>query len=183
MNDNRKEIVFVIGKSKNMDRDAMLKGFNTLAEAQKKIKDESTYTLVFFDDEVKISALCKPMKSIRKYNSVNFTTKGRSSFYDALGTAMVKVGEVLSETDEAQRPCQVCVVAIGEGDSASTEYEHSVLDEMIKRQKYIYKWDFILFSDEDMRFDIGKGGDLKNPEKMFADIGDYITGLRKAVKK
>lgn len=178
MNDNRKEIVFVIGRSTGIDKTAMLNGLNTVIEKQKKIKDESTCTLVFFDDEMKVNALCKPFGKMRKFTSANFTVKGRSALYDAIGTAMDSVGEMLSEDAEEKRPSQVCVIVIGEADNASTNYERAIIDEMIKRQKYIYKWDFILYTNADTGFDIGKGGSLDNYEKMFDDINSYVSSLR-----
>ncbi len=179
MNENRKEFVFVIGKSEGMEKQAMLDGINYIAEKQKKIKDESTYTLVFFGEQAKTAALCKDIKKMRKYAPTSYSPKGRSALYDAFGYAIDTVGEVLSETDENERPAKVCVIAIGEKDNASTVYEKSVLDAMIKRQKYVYKWDFILYTDEETGFDIGKGGNLSNPAKMFEDINDYIACLRK----
>lgn len=185
MNKNRKEFVFVIGKSEGMDKQSMLDGINYIAENQKKmkIKDESTYTLMFFGEEVKNAALCKDIKKMRKYAPSTYNPKGRSALYDAFGYAIDAVGDVLSETDEDARPSQVCVIVIGESDNASTVYEKTVLDEMIKRQKYVYKWDFVLYTNEETGFDIGKGGNLDNPKKMFGDINDYITCLRKLAER
>ncbi len=178
MKDNRKEFVFVIGKSEGMNPKAMIDGINSIVEKQKKVKDESTYTLVFFNENVKASAVCKSIKNMRKYTNLTYVPKGGSALYDALGHAMTMVGETLSETEEHERPCQVCVIAIGESDNASVEYEYTVVDEMIKVQKYVYKWDFVFYSDGNTAFDIQKGGNLKDTERMFREINDYITSLR-----
>ncbi len=178
MKDNRKEFVFVIGKSEGMDQKAMLSGINSLVEAQKKIKDESTYTLVFFNEECKTSALCKSIKSMRKYTEKTYVPKGGSALYDAMGTAMSIVGERLSETEEHERPSLVCVIVIGESDNASTVFEHCVVADMINVQKHIYKWDFVLYSDTSHTFDINKGGNIKDTERMFREINDYMTSLR-----
>lgn len=178
MNDNRKEFVFVIGKSEGMDQVAMLKGINSVVEAQKAVDDESTYSLVFFNDNYKASALGKSLKEIRKYNAMTYYPKGGSALYDALGFTISSVGEMLSETDEADRPSQVCVIIIGAADNASTVYEYAVVDEMIKVQKYTYKWDFVFYSDGNTNFDINKGGNMADVEKMFTEINNYITSLR-----
>lgn len=177
MKDNRKEFVFVIGKSENLDRDKMIEGFNKIVETQKKGKDESLFTLVFFNDEYKVSANGKSIKEMRKYNARNYTPKGRSALWDAIGATMDMVGERLSNTADSEMPCQICMVIIGEKDNASTVYDHARLDEMIKVQKYIYKWDFVMYSN-DAVFDINKGGNLENTEKMFEDINNYITSIR-----
>ncbi len=178
MKDNRKEFVFVIGKSGGMDQKAMLTGLNAIVETQKKIKDESTYSLMFFNSECKLSALCKSMKSMRKYTEKTYVPRGGSALYDAMGYAMTQVGERLSETDESERPCLVCFIVIGECDNASTVFEHCVVADMVSTQKHIYKWDFVFYGDSSRIFDINKGGDMRNPERMFREINDYITSLR-----
>ncbi len=178
MKDNRKEFVFVIGKSEGMDQEAMINGINSIIDAQKSVHDESTYSLVMFNEEYKLSALGKRFKEIRKYNTKTYNPKGKSALYDAMGFAITAVGDMLADTKEEDRPCQVCVIVIGEGDNASTECEYCVLDEMIKTQKYIYKWDFVFYGDGTTQFDIQKGGNMKNAEKMFNDINAYITALR-----
>lgn len=178
MKDNRKEFVFVIGKSEGMDKDAMLSGFNALVDAQKKIDDESTFSLVFFNDTYKASALGKSLKEMRKYNAMTYAPKNGSALYDAMGFAMDSVGEMLSETAEEERPSQVCMIIIGESDNASTVYDYATVDEMVKVQKYTYKWDFIFYGDGNASFDINKGGSLADTEKMFTEINNYMTSLR-----
>lgn len=178
MKDNRKEFVFVIGKSEGMDQKAMLQGFNTLVESQKGINDESTYTLVFFNDTYKASAVCKSIKDMRKYNALTYAPKNGSALWDAMGYAITTVGEALSETNEEERPSLVSVIVIGASDNASTVYDYDMVSEMIKVQKYTYKWDFVFYGDGKTTFDINKGGLMTNVEKMFADINSYMTSVR-----
>ena len=178
MKDNRKEFIFVIGKSEGMDQEKIVEGFNKIVDTQKKIKDESIFTLVFFNDEVKIPYNGKSMKNMRKYTPLTYVPKGRSALWDAIGTAMDTVGERLSVTSDHEMPCQVAMIIIGEKDNASTVYDYERVNEMIKVQKYIYKWDFVFYSDDHTIFDINKGGTLQNTEKMFESINDYITYLR-----
>ncbi len=178
MKDNRKEFIFVIGKSEGMDAVSMLKGINSIVDAQKAGEDESTYTLVFFNDAYKASALGKSFKEIRKYNALTYAPKNGSALYDAMGYTIDTVGEMLSETAEEDRPSQVCMITIGASDNASTVYDYATLNEMIKVQKYTYKWDFVFYGDGNTSFDINKGGNMADCEKMFKEINDYITSLR-----
>ncbi len=178
MKDNRKEFVFVIGKSEGMDQKKVIEGFNSIVEAQKNGKDESIFTLVFFNDDIKVSFDGVSLKRLRKYTDRTYVPKGRSALYDAIGKTMDMVGERLSVTPDYDMPNQVCMIIIGENDNASTVYEHSRIDDMIKTQKYIYKWDFVLYSNEEVHFDIQKGGRINDWEKMFKTINDYITMLR-----
>lgn len=178
MKDNRKEFIFVIGKSAGMDPDVMIEGINSIVDKQKKIKDESTYSLAFFNDTYKLSALGKSIKEMRKYNQKTYVPKNGSALYDAMGYTMDAVGEMLAETKEEDRPSLVCMIIIGEADNASTVYEYSRVDEMVKLQKYCYKWDFVFYSDGKTAFDINKGGLIASGEKMFEEINNYITSLR-----
>lgn len=178
MKENRKEFIFVIGKSRGMDQEAMLKGFNALVDCQKKIDDESIYTLVFFNESFKESCSGKSMKEMRKYNALSYKPKGGSALFDAMGYTMDMVGERLANTSQSEMPCQVCMIVIGESDDASTVYEYSRVCEMINLQKYTYKWDFVFYGDGKTHFDINKGGNFNNAERMFSDINSYITTLR-----
>lgn len=178
MKDNRKEFILVIGKSEGMDQAAMLNGFNSLVDSQKAIDDESTFTLVFFNDTYKASNVSKRLSDMRKYNVKTYVPKGGSALYDAMGYAMTTVGESLAETAEEERPSQVCMIVIGQDDSASTVYDFETLSEMIKVQKYTYKWDFVLYTDAQTGFDINKGGNLADYGKMFTEINNYMTDMR-----
>ena len=178
MKDNRKEFIFVIGKSEGMDQERMLKGFNSLVECQKKIKDESIYTLVFFNDDYKESCSGKSMREMRKYNALSYKPKGRSALLDAMGYSMDLVGERLANTPEEEMPNQVCMIIIGEDDNASTVYDYDRVSEMISVQKYVYKWDFVFYGDGKISFDINKGGNIADVEKMFKDINNYMCDIR-----
>lgn len=178
MKDNRKEFVFVIGKSENMNAEAMIKGFNALVDAQRKIEDESIFTLLFFNDAFKETCSGKSMKEMRKYNALSYKPKGGSALLDAMGYTMDLVGDRLSKTPDDEMPCQVCMIIIGESDNASTVYDYDRVAEMVKVQKYTYKWDFVFYGDGKTSFDINKGGNMFNTEKMFKEISDYITTLR-----
>jgi hypothetical protein len=178
MKDNRKEFVFVIGKSEGMNREDMLAGFNALVEEQKVIDDESRYTLVFFNDTAKVSADGKSLKEIKKYNKVTYAPKGGSALYDAIALALNTVGERLSEEEESERPSQVCTIILGESDNASVEYTKEAVTEMIKVQKYTYKWDFVFYGEGGETFDINKGGALNDPKAAFKAISEYMTSVR-----
>ena len=178
MKENRKEFIFVIGKSEGMDQKAVLAGFNALADEQKKIEDESTYTLVFFNEAAKASAESKALSEIRKYNVKTYVPKGGSALYDAMGYAMDSVGARLADTDESERPARVCVIVFGEKDNASTTYTKEQIAEMVKVQKYTYKWDFVFFGEDGAELDINMGGTLDDVEKAFSQVNDYMTSVR-----
>ena len=180
MKENCKEFVFVIGKSEGMNQEKIIEGFNNLVECQRKIKDESIFTLVTFNDECKVSASGKSMNQMRKYTPKTYSPRGRSALLDAIGTAIDLVGERLSETSEWDMPNGVVVIIIGEEDNASTVYDYEHVNSMINLQKYTYKWDFVLYSNTGFKFDINKGGNLENEEKIFDVINMYIANLRTA---
>ena len=178
MKENCKEFIFVIGKSEGMNAEKMIEGINKIVDTQKTGKDESIFTLVFFNEAYKFSASGKSFKEMKKYNKITYVPKGKSALWDAMGYSMDTVGERLSETSQENMPCQVCMIVIGESDNASTVYDFARLDEMIKVQKYTYKWDFVFYGDKESGFDINKGGKFENYEAMFEAINNYITSLR-----
>lgn len=178
MKENRKEFIFIIGKSAGMNREKMLAGFNALVEEQKKIEDESTYTLVFFNDAAKVSADGKSMEALKKYNKVSYNPKGGSALYDAIGLALETVGARLAETDESERPSQVCAIIFGEADNASTTYTKDAVAEMVKVQKYTYKWDFVFYGEDGEDLDINKGGKLGDAQEAFKSVSEYMTSIR-----
>lgn len=179
MNNNRKEFVLVIGKSQNMNQEDVIEGLNSIVETQRPINDESTYSMMFFNEDCKMTATGKSMRAMRKYNKKTYLPKGKSAILDAVGFAVTNVGEALADTPEEQRPCRVCVIIIGESDNASTHFDENMICEMINVQKHTYKWDFVLYTDSPVRFDIHKGGNMENSKKMFNDINNYITALRR----
>lgn len=178
MKENRKEFVFVIGKSAGMNQAGMIKGFNALVSAQKTIDDESDYTLMFFNDAAKLSADGKSMKEMRKYNVKTYVPKGKSAIYDAIGTAVDAVGKRLSETKEDERPSLVSVIIFGEEDNASVSYTKEDICEMVKLQKYTYSWDFVFFGKNGAELGINKGGELADAEEAFAKVSEYMTSVR-----
>ena len=178
MKENCKEFIFVIGKSEGMDAEKMIEGINKIVDTQKKGNDESIFTLAFFNEVCKISASGKSFKEMKKYNKITYVPKGKSALWDAMGYSMDSVGERLSETSDENMPCQVCMIVIGENDSASTVYDFDRIAEMVKVQKYTYKWDFVFYGDGESGFDINKGGKMDDYDKMFEAINNYITSLR-----
>lgn len=178
MKDNRKEFIFVLGKSAGMDQAGMLKGFNALVDAQKTVDDDSTYTLMFFNDTTKLSADGKSLKDIRKYNVKTYVPKGKSALYDAVGAAADTVGKRLAETAEEERPSRVIVIIMGEEDNASVSYTKEMIADMVNLQKYTYNWDFVYFGKGGAEIGINKGGELTNAEEAFAKVSEYMTSMR-----
>ncbi len=178
MKDSRKEFIFILGKSAGMDQDGMLKGFNALVDEQKKVGDDSQFTLAFFNDTVKMSADGKSMKEIRKYNAKTYVPKGKSALYDAMGTVCDAVGARLADTAEEERPSRVVVVVMGEADDASVTYTKEAISEMVNLQTYTYNWDFIFFGSEGAEIGIHKGGELTDAKEAFAKVSEYMTSIR-----
>uniref|UniRef100_A0AAU7J839 DNA ligase n=2 Tax=unclassified bacterial viruses TaxID=12333 RepID=A0AAU7J839_9VIRU len=70
--------------------------------------------------------------------------RGSTALNDAVGTAIVSIGERLSAMDEGDRPGKVLVLVVTDGaENASKEYTLDQVRELVKRQTSDYGWEFL----------------------------------------
>ncbi|AWY05414.1 DNA ligase [Microbacterium phage Metamorphoo] len=70
--------------------------------------------------------------------------RGRTALNDAVGTAIVSIGERLAAMDEDDRPHKVIVCVVTDGaENASTEYTLDRVQELVKTQTEQYGWEFM----------------------------------------
>ena len=77
-------------------------------------------------------------------NELPYNPSGCTAMYDGIGTAIDRVGEVLNDMDESQRPEKNLIVIMTDGEeNSSHEYQPSKVREMIKHQEDKYNWTFL----------------------------------------
>lgn len=70
--------------------------------------------------------------------------RGRTALNDAVGQAIVSIGERLAAMDEDDRPAKVIVCVVTDGaENASTEYTNERVLELVKTQTEQYGWEFM----------------------------------------
>ncbi|QGJ89474.1 hypothetical protein PBI_SMARTIES_71 [Microbacterium phage Smarties] len=84
--------------------------------------------------------------------------RGRTALNDAVGTAIVSIGERLNSMDEADRPAKVIVCVVTDGaENASQEYTLDRVREMVEAQTKAYGWEFMYLAANVDAFATGAG--------------------------
>lgn len=149
MNSNLNEIVCIVDRSGSMGsiaKDA-IGGFNTFLADQKTLPGEAKLSLVLFDNEYLLPVDNQPIQSVEPLTDRTFVPRGSTALFDAIGRTITTIGERLAKTIEADRPAQVIVAILTDGEeNASHEYGRERIAEMIKHQQEAYNWQFIFLA-------------------------------------
>ena len=174
MKENYINVVFVIDESGSMagTEADVIGGFKRVIDEQK-ANSAGTCSVCYytFDSEVKELFLGKDINEV-DYIDGKYKPGGCTALFDAVGTAIDKVGKWLDGMKEEDKPEKNLIVIMTDGgENSSTEYTASRVKEMIKHQEEKYNWTFIYM-----------GSDLTNAEdantlgfttRAFASKGDY----------
>lgn len=84
--------------------------------------------------------------------------RGRTALNDAVGQAIVSIGERLASMDEDDRPGKVIVVVVTDGgENASTEYTLDQVKALVDSQSKDYGWEFLYLAANVDAFSTGAG--------------------------
>lgn len=146
---NLTEIVVILDRSGSMQsikKDA-IGGFNTFLDAQQKESGEAVMTVVQFDNEYLVTVDGVNIQDVEPLNEQTFIPRGGTALLDAIGRTINTVGEKLSNTPEEERPENVIVVILTDGDeNQSREFSKLQINELITHQTEVYNWQFIFLS-------------------------------------
>ena len=165
-------------------------GVNTLFADQRKLPGDCTVTVVQFDtgDPYEVLRDGVNLKDIIAMSVAEYTPRGGTPLYDAMGRGIVTEGERLSKMDESMRPSKVVVCIVTDGlENASREYTRDRIAAMTKEQTETYGWQFIyLGANQDAilegdKMGVQKGTSAKYAEQktggalraMSANVGNY----------
>ena len=146
MRDNLTEIVFILDRSGSMSglTDDTIGGFNSFIEQQKKVVGEAKLTTVLFDDRYELLHNGVDINEVKPLTRDDYSARGMTALYDAIGKTINDVGDRLSKTPEDDRPSKVIVVITTDGaENSSVEFSQSKIKEMITHQTEKYNWEFI----------------------------------------
>lgn len=115
-------------------------GINEFFNKQKTAVGECTVSLLEFDDEFNY---VYDAVDIKDTNGYELKPRNMTALNDAIGMAITKTGERLSQMAEEDRPAlvMVCIVTDG-GENASKEYNNDQIKKMIEHQQNVYNWKF-----------------------------------------
>lgn len=146
MKSNFIHVCFIIDESSSMwtSVNDVKGGFQKIIDEQK-ANTEGTCAVSIF----RFATYTRPadfiMKDVREVeNQLNYNPSGCTALYDGVGTAIDKIGEVLRDMAESERPEKNLIVVMTDGEeNSSHEYQPSRIREMIKHQEDKYNWTFL----------------------------------------
>lgn len=146
MKNNFIHVCFIIDESSSMYTSVndVKEGFRKIIDEQR-ANENGTCAISIF----RFATYVKPADFIMKDidyvpNELPYNPSGCTAMYDGIGTAIDRIGEVLNDMNESQRPEKNLIVIMTDGEeNSSHEYQPSKVREMIKHQEDKYNWTFL----------------------------------------
>lgn len=142
MKTNKTEIIIIADRSGSMDqiKNDVEGGLKTYIEDQKKLGGDCTVTFVQFDTEYEKVFENKPINDVQ---DIKIQPRGGTALLDALGKTINDVGIRLAAMKEEDRPSQVNVLLVSDGqENSSKEFTNAKIKSMIELQSKTYSWKF-----------------------------------------
>lgn len=149
MKEVRTHITIVLDRSGSMEsiRDDIIGGFNIFLKKQQDM-GAATLTLVQFDteDSYEVIHSFKAIASIPRLDAATYVPRGGTPLLDAMGRTITNLDGWLNSQGEADRPEQIVVVFITDGqENSSREYHLEQVRKMIDGKKKA-GWQFVFLS-------------------------------------
>jgi len=192
-NENLTEIIFCLDRSGSMvsTRSDAEGGFNQfIADQRRDQNGECRVTLCQFDSDGYETVLeCVPLDSVPP---LRLEPRGNTPLLDAMGRTIQETGKRLANTPENQRPGQVIVVFITDGqENCSRTYNKRQIEEMVQHQEQKYLWRFVyLGSNQDAIHEatnlgftahnaMSYGANAKGTRGAYSSLSDNVSKLRR----
>ena len=177
------EIVVVADKSGSMNtvqRDA-IGGYNTLlTEQQAESADEAYITLILFDTTYTVGDRM-PVKDAVPLSEETYRPSGGTALLDALGRAITETGSRLAALSEDERPDQVIVAIITDGEeNSSREHSKAQIKKLIEHQQEKYDWKFVYLGANQDAFVEAHGLGIDRKKGLVASYKSTSVGTRQA---
>lgn len=140
------DITMILDRSGSMASVAAdtIGGFNTFLDKQKEDTDHALLTLVQFDNEYEVVFDAIPVGEVPPLDDKRFIPRGSTALLDAIARTINATGQRLAAIPEDQRPGQVLMVIITDGqENSSREFSRAQVMKMIEHQTNAYKWQFV----------------------------------------
>ncbi len=140
------EIVFILDRSGSMQSmvEPAISGFNRLLREQQQVPGQARFTLVLFDDHYELPFHSVPIAEVVELDTTTFVPRGSTALLDAIGRTIDDLGKKLSITPAADRPHQVILAILTDGEeNASIRYSWEDVAKRIRHQTKKYQWQFL----------------------------------------
>ncbi len=140
------EIAFILDRSGSMQSmvEPAITGFNRLLREQQQAPGSARFTLVLFDDQYEVPFQSVPISEVVELDVTTFVPRGSTALLDAIGQTIDGLGKKLQHTPEADRPGQVIIAILTDGEeNASSQYNWQDIAKRIRHQTEKYQWQFL----------------------------------------
>lgn len=182
-------LLFIIDRSGSMNsiKKDMEGAINGVLEEQKELPGEVTVDVAYFDHEVTYDERFLSLESA----SIQISPRGSTALFDAIVSSSADFGEALSQLPEDERPGNVIVVIVTDGEENSSK-ESTIKDvkALITEQQDTYNWNYLFLGANQDAFATGSSFGLRSGSSFnyTADAagtqdaarisGGYITAIR-----
>ncbi len=146
-------------------------GINNFVEEQAVLPGKCTVRIDEFDSQFNSFIKSTDVNRVPEYKLV---PRGSTALLDAMGRTIVEFGEELAALPEDERPANVIVVVVTDGEeNSSKEWTADRVKELIKQQEEQWNWKFVfLAANQDAiatgaKYGFAKGSSLTySPDKI-----------------
>lgn len=181
------EIVFILDRSGSMQGmvEPAISGFNRLLREQQQAPGSARFTLVLFDDHYEVPVSSLPIAEVVELDTTGFVPRGSTALLDAIGRTVDDLGTKLAATPEADRPDQVIIAILTDGEeNASVRYTWKDLAARIRHQTEKYQWQFLfLGANQDAIATAGKMSIAVADTSNFAATGESYAAAKGALSR
>lgn len=188
MNDRLTEIAFILDRSGSMAAmvEPAIAGFNTFLRDQQQAEGDARLSLVLFDNEFLVPCASLPVAEVVELDTTTFVPRGSTALLDAIGLTIDRLGAHLEAIPEADRPGQVVVAILTDGEeNSSTRFTWQDIAQKISHQEKHYSWQFLfLGANQDAiataaRMGVAAG----NSATYFHDAAGYTSSAKAMSRK
>jgi len=186
-------IALVVDRSGSMTtiKKDMEGGLQTFLKEQAELPGKCLVDLTIFDTVIEEVYTGRPVKSA----TVAIEPRGGTALLDAIGKAVVSLGERLAKMSEDDRPENIIVAIITDGEeNSSREWTSVTIKDLVEQQQTEWSWKFVFLGANMDAFSVGHGmGMAKGMSSTYAanaagvragaqSLGTYTTAVRSGQK-
>ena len=159
MKSGHSEIIFIADRSGSMNKvkNDMIGGFNSFLDEQKKVPGTCDVTYVQFNSSYELVYEKVNIQEVQPLNENSYVPTGRTALYEAIGRTIDIVGDRYHNTPEEERPENVIVVIMTDGENNLWHMHYSLdkIKQMTEHQQTKYNWNFIYLGANQDAFLVG----------------------------
>lgn len=131
-------IIFILDRSSSMEKmkEEAIGGYNTFLSSQQELPGKATFSLIFFDTDIKFVYDNADIKKVAKLDEDSYKPHGMTALYDAIGYTVDRY-----KTKKANKTI-VAILTDGEENSSRT-YQPHVVQQLLKTVQDEGKWEVL----------------------------------------